>query len=80
MKRLPWTGISGVAAIVLLALAAPLLGLPNPVTMDVAHRLAGPSAAHWLGQDEYGRDVLTRLIWGARTSLTVAFFAAEVPR
>ncbi len=40
--------------------------------MDVAHRLAPPSAAHWLGQDEYGRDVLTRLLWGARVSLAVA--------
>ena len=78
MRRLPWTGVVSVAAIVLLALAAPLLGLPNPMAMDVANRLAGPSAAHWLGQDEYGRDVLTRLIWGARTSLTVAFSAAAL--
>ncbi len=78
MNRLPWPAISVVAAIVLLAIAAPFLGLPNPVSMDVAHRLAGPSAAHWLGQDEYGRDVLTRLVWGARTSLAVAFSAAAL--
>src|ERR1700722_5704520 len=78
MNRLPWPAISVVAAIVLLAIAAPFLGLPNPVTMDVAHRLAGPSAAHWLGQDEYGRDVLTRLVWGARISLAVAFSAAAL--
>jgi peptide/nickel transport system permease protein len=61
-----------VAAIVLLALAAPWIGLADPVRMDVAGRLLGPTAAHWLGQDEYGRDVLSRLIWGARTSLFVA--------
>ncbi|MCC7427278.1 MAG: dipeptide/oligopeptide/nickel ABC transporter permease/ATP-binding protein [Alphaproteobacteria bacterium] len=46
--------------------------------MDVARRLAGPSWAHWLGQDEYGRDVLSRLIWGARVSLTVAIASALI--
>jgi len=62
-------------AVVVLALAAPLLGLPAPLAMDVVHRLAPPSAAHLLGQDEYGRDVLARLLWGARVSLWVAFAA-----
>ena len=56
----------------LLAALAPLLPLAVPLKMDVAHRLAVPSRAHWLGQDEYGRDVLSRLIWGARVSLAVA--------
>ena len=60
-------------AIAVAAAAVPLLPLPAPLAMDVAHRLAGPSAAHWLGQDEYGRDVLARLLWGARVSLSVAF-------
>jgi peptide/nickel transport system permease protein len=41
--------------------------------VNVAGRLAAPSAAHWLGTDELGRDVLTRIIYGARTSLTVGF-------
>jgi peptide/nickel transport system permease protein len=72
MKRLNWLPAAVVAAIALLALAVPLLGLPDPVRMDVAHRLAGPSPAHWLGQDQYGRDVLSRLLWGARVSLAVA--------
>ena len=58
--------------IVALAVLAPVLPLQPPLTMDVAHRLSPPSAGHWLGQDEYGRDVLTRLIWGARVSLAVA--------
>ena len=78
MNRLPWPAIAITALIALLALLAPWLGLPNPVTMDVPHRLAGPSAAHWLGQDEFGRDVLTRLIWGARVSLSVAAAAATL--
>ncbi len=62
--------------VILVALGAPLLPLADPIRQDVAHRLSGPSAAHWLGQDEYGRDVFSRLIWGARASLAVAFLAA----
>ncbi|MDQ8728273.1 dipeptide/oligopeptide/nickel ABC transporter permease/ATP-binding protein [Bradyrhizobium sp. LHD-71] len=66
------------AAILLLALAAPMLPLADPVRQDVARRLAGPSAAHLLGQDEYGRDVLSRILWGARVSLAVAFTATAL--
>jgi peptide/nickel transport system permease protein len=65
-----------VTGIVLLALAAPLLPLADPVQMDVPARLAPPSSMHWLGQDEYGRDVLSRIVWGARVSLAVAFLSA----
>jgi peptide/nickel transport system permease protein len=72
MKHLNWVPAGIVAAIALVALAVPFLALPNPVRMDVMHRLAGPSPGHWLGQDQYGRDVLSRLLWGARVSLTVA--------
>jgi peptide/nickel transport system permease protein len=46
--------------------------------MDVAHRLAPPSQTHWLGQDEFGRDVLSRLVWGARVSLSVAAASASL--
>jgi peptide/nickel transport system permease protein len=67
-----------VAAIAVLAAAVPLLPLADPLHMDVAHRLAPPSAAHWFGTDEYGRDVLTRLLWGARTSLGVAASSAAL--
>ena len=78
MSRLPWGALAGVGFIVVLALLAPWLGLQNPVGMDVPHRLATPSAAHWLGQDEFGRDVFSRLIWGARVSLSVAVAAAAL--
>lgn len=72
MRRLAWSGAL-VLAILAVALAAPVLGLPDPVRQDVAHRLAAPGFGHALGQDEFGRDVLSRLVWGARTSLAVAF-------
>ncbi|MBR0644221.1 dipeptide/oligopeptide/nickel ABC transporter permease/ATP-binding protein [Plastoroseomonas hellenica] len=64
------------AGILLLALITPWLPLPDPVRQDIAGRLAAPAAAHWLGQDEYGRDVLSRILWGARVSLSVAFAAS----
>jgi peptide/nickel transport system permease protein len=76
MRRVPWIPATAVALLVLVALLVPALGLPDPVKIDVAGRFAGPSAAHLLGQDEYGRDVLSRLLWGARISLFVAFSAA----
>jgi peptide/nickel transport system permease protein len=75
MNRL-WLPGACVALILLLALAAPLLGLPDPVRQDIARRLAGPMSGSWLGRDEFGRDVLSRLVWGARTSLSVAFASA----
>ena len=67
-----------VSALVITALLAPVLPLTNPVQMEVAARLAPPSAAHILGQDEYGRDVLSRIVWGARVSLSVAFLSAVI--
>ena len=65
-------------AILLLALLAPVLGLPDPVRQDVARRLSAPNGAAWLGRDEFGRDELSRLVWGARTSLAVAFVSSAV--
>jgi peptide/nickel transport system permease protein len=76
-RRLAFS-LAWVALIAAVALCVPVLGLANPVAIDVAHRMAAPSSAHWLGQDEFGRDVLSRLLWGARVSLTVACSAAAL--
>jgi peptide/nickel transport system permease protein len=56
----------------LMALLAPFLAPYDPAALDLTHRLAAPTGAHWLGTDELGRDILSRVIWGARLSLTVA--------
>jgi peptide/nickel transport system permease protein len=56
----------------MMALLAPALAPYNPASLDLAHRLGPPSGLHWLGTDELGRDLLSRVIWGARLSLTVA--------
>lgn len=62
----------------LIAAAAPLIAPYSPVDVDVTARLLPPSAAHWLGTDELGRDVLSRLIWGARISLFTGFVVVLV--
>jgi peptide/nickel transport system permease protein len=66
---------AGVLLLVLfaaMALLAPWLAPANPASIDLMHRLAAPSPHHWFGTDELGRDILSRIIYGARLSLTVA--------
>ncbi|MFO1109398.1 MAG: ABC transporter permease [Bradyrhizobium sp.] len=53
------------------AISANLISRYDPLTVDSAHRLASPSAAHWLGTDSFGRDVWARIVHGARISLAV---------
>jgi len=71
-------GLAAAGAVVILlwalaALLAPWITRYSPNVVNVAGRLATPSTAHWLGTDELGRDVFTRVIYGARTSLAVGF-------
>jgi ABC-type dipeptide/oligopeptide/nickel transport system permease subunit len=70
------------AAIVLLAavaaLAGPLVAI-DPSVQQLPLRLEGPSAAHWFGLDELGRDILSRLLVGARISLLVAWWWCRSP-
>ncbi len=54
-----------------LAVLAPLVAPANPISQDLNARLLPPSWAHWLGTDDLGRDLLSRIIYGGRTSLTV---------
>ena len=58
--------------------SAPLLSPYNPATVDVTARLRPPSSLHWLGTDVLGRDVFTRLIYGARISLTTGIVVVLV--
>lgn len=74
LRRQP-LAIAGLVLLIVftaMALLAPLLAPADPSALDLVHRLAPPSRAHWLGTDELGRDILSRVIWGARLSLTVA--------
>jgi peptide/nickel transport system permease protein len=69
------TGRWGFALTLLLvavALAAPLLAPADPTMQNLPARLAPPSAAHWMGTDQLGRDILSRIIFGARVSMLVS--------
>jgi peptide/nickel transport system permease protein len=77
LRRLFWPLVA-VGIILLLALVSPLIAPYDPAAQNVAERLSGPSFAHPLGQDEFGRDVLSRLLVGARASLRVAIFSAMI--
>ncbi len=69
-------GLGIVAAFVLLALLAPLVSPRDPNAIDVAHKLTPPSRQYPLGSDALGRDVASRLIYGARLSISMAVAAS----
>jgi peptide/nickel transport system permease protein len=71
-------GILLLTAFVLGGLAAPWLAPHNPSAIDLLHRLESPSAAHWAGTDELGRDTFSRLLWGARLSLAVSVSVVSI--
>ena len=72
-------GIVIVGLLVLMAVFAPLLTPYDPIKQNLEAALQSPSAAHWLGTDKYGRDVLARLMYGARIDLRVGFLAVLIP-
>ncbi len=71
-------GAVTVVAVVALALLAPWIAPYDPNEQDPVAALMGPSAEHWFGTDFFGRDVLSRVIWGARISLSVGFVATLI--
>jgi len=64
-------GVALVLLFTVLAVFAPWLAPQDPAHIELAVRLSGPSAAHWFGADELGRDIFSRLIYGARISMLV---------
>jgi peptide/nickel transport system permease protein len=62
-------GLTIIVVFVALSMLAPLLASHNPATQELANRLAAPSAAHWFGTDELGRDIYSRLLYGGRVTL-----------
>jgi peptide/nickel transport system permease protein len=70
--------ITFLVLLVLVSIFAPVLAPYSPVDQDVTQLLLPPSAEHWLGTDDLGRDVLSRLIWGAPNSLYASFLAVGV--
>ncbi len=72
-------GAGGLVFIVLMAVCAvfaPWVAPYDPLAVDYAAQLAAPSREHWLGTDSFGRDVFSRIIYGARTALAIGFIAS----
>lgn len=67
------SGLILTVSLVIVALAAPLLAPYDPDSQETSRRLEPPSKQHLLGLDDLGRDVLSRIVWGARVSLRVGF-------
>jgi ABC-type dipeptide/oligopeptide/nickel transport system permease subunit len=72
------SGLLLTVALVVVALAAPLLAPHDPNAQDTANRLQEPTKEHPLGLDDLGRDVLSRIIYGTRVSLSLAFLSVTV--
>jgi peptide/nickel transport system permease protein len=72
-------GVIITSLVVLLVLLAPVLAHGNPLRQDLVHTLQGPGASHWLGTDEYGRDIWSRLLYAGRLDLQVGVLAVIFP-
>jgi peptide/nickel transport system permease protein len=71
-------GATALLVLGLIALLAPFLGTSDPIAISPIARLQAPSMAHWLGTDAFGRDLYSRIVYGARVSLVVGFSVAAV--
>jgi ABC-type dipeptide/oligopeptide/nickel transport system permease subunit len=71
----------GIGIVIVMALAAalaPVIARQSPITIDLLHILQRPSAQHWLGTDIQGRDMWSRMVYGARVSLTVGLISQGI--
>jgi ABC-type dipeptide/oligopeptide/nickel transport system permease subunit len=76
--KLSRAGIIIVFLLFFMAVFAPFLAPFDPNAQDLYNVLTGPSATHWLGTDNVGRDLLSRIIYGSRVSMTVGFFSVFI--
>jgi len=77
-NRFAMAGALLIVVLFLVSLLAPFIAPYGPDELDLYHVLMPPSASHWFGTDDLGRDVLTRVIYGARISLKVGFVAVGI--
>src|SRR5438270_4061306 len=78
LSNIFWAAAAWIALVVVAAILANFLPIPSPTEMDMLARRMPPDAQHWLGTDGLGRDMLSRLVFGARTSLTVGLLAPSI--
>jgi ABC-type dipeptide/oligopeptide/nickel transport system permease subunit len=77
-NRLALVCFAVIAAIVLVAVFAPVVAPYDPNEPDLKNKLSGPTGKNWLGTDQLGRDVFSRIVWGARVSLKVGIVAVGI--
>ena len=70
-RKIVLFGLIGTLLFVILALFAPLIATADPNEMAMLDKLADPSSAHWFGTDMYGRDIFSRVVYGAQVSLII---------
>jgi peptide/nickel transport system permease protein len=83
LRRTAGARLAPIGAVVLVlalvvAVTAPVLAPHDPIRQDLGNTLAPPGRAHWLGTDNVGRDVLSRVIWGTRVSLVAGFVSVGI--
>src|SRR4051812_10427058 len=78
MNRLAYIGIAIAAIFIMAAIFAPLIATHDVTAQNLAIRYAAPSAEHWFGTDSLGRDVFSRVVFGARISLEVGIIVVTV--
>lgn len=78
MNRLTYIGIAIAAVVIFVAIFAPWLAPYDVTVQDLGNRFAEPSAAHWFGTDSLGRDIFSRVLFGARISLQVGITVVAV--
>ncbi len=77
-NRAAVVGAAVVALIILVAIFAPAIAPFDPEAINLRARMQPPSAQHWFGTDELGRDIVSRVVWGARPSLMVGFVSVAI--
>jgi peptide/nickel transport system permease protein len=70
-NKTSWVGLGLFALVCLLAVLAPVIAPHDPLDQNIFDRLQGPSAEYWMGTDAYGRDTLSRILYGSRISLMI---------
>jgi peptide/nickel transport system permease protein len=80
LRRNPRMIVGGIIVLgwLFIAAFAPFVAPYDPIKVDVANSLIPPGGAHWLGTDDLGRDVLSRVMWGARVSLSVGVISVSI--
>jgi peptide/nickel transport system permease protein len=77
-KPLAMAGLAIIVAWLMLGLTAPVLPIQDPNFQDLSQKLQGPSSAHPLGTDDLGRDMISRIIWGARVSVPAGILVIAI--